>query len=48
MNRHLQNLVRSIDFVRDKEFFKSANYILDVMMKVVIKTGASCPTLSII
>lgn len=48
MNRHLQNLVRSIDFVRDKEFSKSANYILDVMMKVVIKTGASCPTLSII
>lgn len=43
LNRHLQDLGRNIDIVRDKEF-KSANHTLDGMMKVMTKTGASRAT----
>ena len=43
INRHLQDLGRSIDIVRDKEF-KSANNTLDGMLKTMTKTGASRAT----
>lgn len=39
LNRHLQDLRRNVDIVRDKEF-KSANHTLDGMIKVMTKTGA--------
>jgi hypothetical protein len=44
INRHLQDLGRSIDVVRDKEF-KAANHTLDGMLKSKTKTGASRTTL---
>ncbi|XP_061176184.1 uncharacterized protein LOC133185142 [Saccostrea echinata] len=43
INRHLQDLGRSIDIVRDKEF-KTANHTLDGMLKSLTKTGASRTT----
>lgn len=43
INRYLQDLKRSMDIVRDKEF-KSANHTLDGMLKEMTKTGASRAT----
>lgn len=43
INRHLQDIGRSIDIVRDKEF-KSTNHTLDGMLKTMTKIGASRPT----
>lgn len=43
LNRHLQDLGRNKDIVRDKEF-KSASHTLDKVMKVVTKTGGSRAT----
>ena len=43
INRHLRDLGRSIDIVRDKEL-KSANNNLDGMLKTRTKTGASRTT----
>ena len=43
INRHLNDIGRSVDIVRDKEF-KSANQTLDEMLKKMTKIGASRPT----
>lgn len=40
INRHLQDIGRSIDIVRDKEF-KAANRTLDGMLKEMTRAGAS-------
>ena len=39
-NRHLQDIGREIDIVRDKEF-KSANRVLDGYLKQRLKSGSS-------
>lgn len=43
LNRHLQDLGRNKDIVRDKEF-KSASHTLGKVMKVVTKTGGTRAT----
>lgn len=43
INRYLQDLKRSMDIVRDKDF-KSANHTLDGMLKEMTKTGESRAT----
>ncbi|XP_033725030.1 uncharacterized protein LOC117315013 isoform X3 [Pecten maximus] len=43
LNRHLQDLNRDIDLVRDKEF-KKANRTLDGILKERVKDGTSRPT----
>lgn len=43
INRHLQDINRNIDIVRDKEF-KMANRALDGLLKERMRSGASLPT----
>ena len=43
INRHLNDIGRSVDIVRDKEF-KPANQTLDGMLKKMTQIGASRPT----
>ena len=43
INRHLQDVGRTIDIVHDKDF-KSANHTLDGMLKSMTRSGASRPT----
>lgn len=47
ISQHLQDLGRSIDIIRDKEF-KSANYTLDGILNSITKTGAPITILSFI
>lgn len=43
INRHLQDINRNIDIVRDKEF-KMANRALDGLLKERMRSGTSLPT----